>query len=69
MPSKLSLRENTAERLIKAAEGLRDGVSQLRFAPPVTHVYNPLDYAWAAHEEYLRPSSPPFTASVIALIT
>jgi single-strand selective monofunctional uracil DNA glycosylase len=26
----------------------------LRFAPPVTHVYNPLDYAWRAHELYLR---------------
>jgi single-strand selective monofunctional uracil DNA glycosylase len=29
-------------------------VKELRFAPPVTHVYNPLDYAWAAHEAYLR---------------
>ena len=26
----------------------------LRFAPPVTHVYNPLDYAWKAHREYLE---------------
>lgn len=26
----------------------------LRFSSPVTHVYNPLDYAWSAHEEYLR---------------
>ena len=24
------------------------------FAPPVTHIYNPLTYAWKAHEEYLR---------------
>jgi single-strand selective monofunctional uracil DNA glycosylase len=29
-------------------------VNELRFAPPVTHIYNPLDYAWAAHETYLR---------------
>jgi single-strand selective monofunctional uracil DNA glycosylase len=29
-------------------------VNELRFAPPVTHVYNPLDYAWDAHEAYLR---------------
>lgn len=29
-------------------------VDRLKFKPPVTHVYNPLDYAWAAHEEYLR---------------
>jgi single-strand selective monofunctional uracil DNA glycosylase len=29
-------------------------VSQLTFAPPVMHIYNPLDYAWPAHELYLR---------------
>jgi single-strand selective monofunctional uracil DNA glycosylase len=45
---------NATERVIKAAANLRDGVSRLRFGPPVTHVYNPLDYAWAAHEAYLR---------------
>jgi single-strand selective monofunctional uracil DNA glycosylase len=28
-------------------------VGRLRFAPPVTHVYNPLDYARAPHEAYL----------------
>src|SRR5437868_12944025 len=39
--------------LIQAAENLRSAVSQFRFEPPVTHVYNPLDYAWAAHEAYL----------------
>ncbi len=26
----------------------------MKFVPPVTHVYNPLDYAWAAHAAYLR---------------
>jgi len=40
--------------LIAAAERLRDGVSALAFAAPVAHVYNPLDYAWTAHEAYLR---------------
>jgi single-strand selective monofunctional uracil DNA glycosylase len=25
----------------------------LAFSAPVTHVYNPLEYAWVAHEEYL----------------
>lgn len=29
-------------------------VNQLAFAAPITHVYNPLEYAWAAHERYLR---------------
>lgn len=42
------------ESLISAARRLSASVSRLKFAPPVTHVYNPLDYAWAAHEIYLR---------------
>lgn len=50
----MSKRNHPARRLIKAAEQLRDSTEKLRFAPPVTHVYNPLDYAWAAHEMYLR---------------
>ena len=29
-------------------------VDALQFASPVTHVYNPLDYARACHSEYLR---------------
>ena len=43
-----------ADLLIKAAETLRDAVNDLRFAAPVSYVYNPLEYAWAAHEMYLR---------------
>lgn len=27
---------------------------RLKFKPPVAHVYHPLDYAWPAHELYLR---------------
>ena len=26
----------------------------MSFGSPVTHVYNPLNYAWAAHEQYLK---------------
>jgi single-strand selective monofunctional uracil DNA glycosylase len=40
--------------LIAAARRLRDAVDKLTFAAPVTHVYNPLRYAWRAHELYLR---------------
>lgn len=29
-------------------------VSALRFGDPVAVVYNPLDYAWASHREYVR---------------
>src|SRR5262245_39707519 len=44
----------TAEALIDAARALHDEVRELKFGAPVTHVYNPLDYAWAGHEAYLR---------------
>ena len=44
----------TAKKMITAARALRDSTSNLRFGSPVTHVYCPLEYAWAAHEEYLR---------------
>jgi single-strand selective monofunctional uracil DNA glycosylase len=43
-----------AERVLAAAERLRESVKKLRFAAPVTHVYNPLEYAWAAHELYVH---------------
>jgi single-strand selective monofunctional uracil DNA glycosylase len=42
-----------AEPLIEAAKKLSAEAEKLRFAPPVTHVYNPLTYAWSAHEQYL----------------
>lgn len=40
--------------LIQAAQELRAAVNTLTFEAPVTHIYNPLNYAWAAHETYLR---------------
>lgn len=43
-----------SQPLVESAQRLRDAVARLRFAPPVSHVYNPLEYAWAAHEVYLR---------------
>jgi single-strand selective monofunctional uracil DNA glycosylase len=33
---------------------LRSDVGRLRFSDPVTHVYSPLEYAWAAHRLYLH---------------
>jgi Uracil DNA glycosylase superfamily. len=44
----------SSEKLVESAKQLRDAVDRLTFAPPVSHVYNPLDYAWPAHELYLR---------------
>jgi single-strand selective monofunctional uracil DNA glycosylase len=45
---------NTSKQLIAAARELSKQVDRLKFKPPVTNVYNPLDYARAAHEIYLR---------------
>ena len=39
--------------LVNAARALRRQLQDLHFAPPVTHVYNPLDYARRTHEQYL----------------
>ena len=41
------------KKLIAAAKRLRRDVDAISFAEPVTHVYNPLRYAWNAHELYL----------------
>ena len=46
-----------ADRLVAAAKELSAQVGRLKFPLPVTHAYNPLDYAWAAHEQYLRKFS------------
>ena len=45
---------STNKKLIVAASELSTQVNRLKFKPPVTHVYNPLTYAWSAHKEYLR---------------
>jgi len=44
----------TASALIAAAHELSALVGGMRFAAPVTHVYNPLDYAGEIHDNYLR---------------
>ncbi|MEO1496880.1 MAG: uracil-DNA glycosylase family protein [Planctomycetota bacterium] len=44
----------TCDATIDAAKRLRREVDRLAFSGPVTHVYNPLRYAWAPHEAYLR---------------
>ncbi len=40
-------------QLIAAAKTLAKDVDRLRFSTAVSHIYNPLDYAWAPHEQYL----------------
>ena len=44
----------TAKGLVAAAKQLRDELDLLAFSPPVACVYNPLHYAWAANEHYLK---------------
>lgn len=46
--------------LVTIARRLSKQAGKLAFGPPVTHVYNPLDYAWDVHREYLeRFGDPP----------
>ena len=50
----MAQKNQLSDQLIKAAKKLRSEVNKLTFAGPVTHVYNPLDYAWEAHQLYLE---------------
>jgi len=40
--------------LARISRDLSRAVARLEFGPPVAHVYNPLEYARAAHERYLE---------------
>ncbi len=40
--------------LVSFASELADAVDKLKFTAPVTHVYNPLRYAWEPHRSYLQ---------------
>ena len=40
-------------QLLPAARTLSAALDALHFSAPVTHTLNPLDYAWAPHEQYL----------------
>ncbi len=42
------------DQLIEITRTLSDACDRLAFEPPVAHVYNPLSYAWAPYEQYLR---------------
>lgn len=44
----------SADALVTAARTLCDAVDSLQFSAPATHTLNPIDYAWAPHEQYLR---------------
>lgn len=41
-------------KLIDSARRLGREIDGFSFGPPVTHVYNPLSYAWEPHRRYLK---------------
>lgn len=43
-----------SDAVLAAAAELRDEIAPLRFDAPVTHVTDPLDYAWELHEAWVR---------------
>jgi single-strand selective monofunctional uracil DNA glycosylase len=43
-----------SQDLEKISKSLSDTVSAMEFGDPVAFVYNPLQYAWKPHSEYLR---------------
>jgi single-strand selective monofunctional uracil DNA glycosylase len=43
-----------AERLLRIERGLSRELASLSFAAPVTHVYDPLAYAWRPHAQFVR---------------
>lgn len=51
--------------LLAAADRLRAAMNELEFDEPVTHIYNPLDYAWKLHRQYIERALP--SASVLLL--
>jgi single-strand selective monofunctional uracil DNA glycosylase len=42
-----------AHHLLASARELSQTLSTLRFEPPIAHVYDPLQYAWAGYEAYV----------------
>ena len=45
------------KKIATAARKLSVTCNALRFGEPVTHVYNPLEYAWRAHEQYISQAA------------
>jgi single-strand selective monofunctional uracil DNA glycosylase len=42
------------KNLIQSSEELSTQVSKLSFGEPTAYIYNPLEYAWAIHQQYLK---------------
>ena len=53
-PLEVTRRRTEGSRLVPIARALSKQLDRMTFAPPVAYVYNPLQYAWSAHEAYLE---------------
>jgi len=45
---------SVADRILASERALCRALAELRFGAPVSHVYNPLEYAWRPHAAYVR---------------
>ena len=54
MTFRASEEETLSQALIEVSARLCETIDTLRFGAPVTHVYNPLMYAWETHVDFLR---------------
>lgn len=45
-----SNQNSDGDEILRAEKQMSERLSLLKFTSPVTHVYNPLVYAWAGHE-------------------
>lgn len=45
--------EGVAAQVLTAEKRMSEELSKLSFSSPVTHVYDPIEYAWNAHEWYV----------------
>jgi len=48
-----TMSSSIAQRLLTSARELSQTLATLRFASPIAHVYDPLQYAWAGYEAYV----------------
>jgi single-strand selective monofunctional uracil DNA glycosylase len=54
------------QSLTKAAKKLSNATGKLSFSEPITHVYNPLEYAWNSHKSYIERYAKP-TARILLM--
>jgi single-strand selective monofunctional uracil DNA glycosylase len=54
LKKKKKMKLSVSTRLKQSAEGLREQLSNFKAKSPVSHIYNPLEYAWSSHCYYLE---------------